>query len=587
MAFPEAFIEELVSRSEISDVVGSYVALTKRSGSNIFGLCPFHNEKTPSFSVSTDKQIYHCFGCGKGGGVINFIMEIENLSYPDAVRFLARRAGMEVPEDGEYRENRTRDRILKLNRDAARYYYKYLRSPEGKPVADYLASRRISGKVARDFGMGAAPDSWDSLLKAMTAMGYEKRELLDAGLAVKNAKGGIYDRFRNRLMLPVINVRGEIIGFGSRVIDKSEPKYLNSPENVVYSKRRALYGLNIAKNSKRPNIILCEGNLDVVTLHQAGFDNAVASMGTALTTEQTRLLARYTKELVICYDNDEAGQKATARALEVLKDSELSVKVLRLPNIVKDGVSVKQDADDFIKNHGADAFEALLSGSGTSAQYGLAVIAAKYDFSLDDHRVEFLKEASRFIAGLTSPVEREIYSVRAAEQAKVSPDVMKQEVNRAIKSRAGYQKKKQTQMVQSPDRNAQPKERTIRYENIRSARAEEGIIRLLLMEYVRPELCDIEPEEFSSPFLAKTYRIIKTRLSEGRPVSMDALTGQLESEEISRLTALLQQPENSAAAEGALRDYIGAVKRESLKRAAEESGDLRQMYLNAKENKHG
>ena len=312
--FSQSFLDELIARNDIVDVVGSYVALTPKGGS-YWGCCPFHNEKTPSFHVLQDKQFYHCFGCKKGGGVINFIMEIENLSYPDAIRFLAKRVNMEVPEDRESADaDRLRKRLLALNRDAARWYYDVLQSPDGAAVRAYLDKRAISRKIAVRFGMGASPDSWDALLRTMTGRGYTKQELLTAGLIVANKSGGFYDKFRNRLMLPVIDVRGDVVGFGSRVIDKSEPKYMNSTETPVYSKRRVLYGLNLAKKTKRPNMILCEGNLDVVTLHQAGFDNAVASMGTALTTEQIRLLGRYTKELVLCYDNDNAGQMEIGRA---------------------------------------------------------------------------------------------------------------------------------------------------------------------------------------------------------------------------------------------------------------------------------
>ena len=332
MAFPENFITELTERNDIVEVVSSYVRLSKRSGANLFGLCPFHSEKTPSFSVSPDKQIYHCFGCGKGGGVINFIMEVENLSFPDAVRFLARRAGMEVPEeDGDREAARRRQRLLALNRDAARFYYQLLRQPEGAAVRAYLEKRKILPATAVKFGMGASPDSWDALLTAMTAKGSTKSELVTAGLAVQGKNGRLYDKFRNRLMLPVVDTKGDVVAFGSRVLDKSEPKYMNSPETPVYSKRRVLYGLNLAKKTTRPNLILCEGNLDIVTLHQAGFDNAVASMGTALTTEQTRLLSRFTKELVLCYDNDNAGKAATEKALQLLNNSEFTVRVLQLP----------------------------------------------------------------------------------------------------------------------------------------------------------------------------------------------------------------------------------------------------------------
>ena len=444
MPFPQSFLDELVARSDIVDVVGSYVQLT-RKGSNLFGLCPFHSEKTGSFSVSPDKQIYYCFGCKRGGGVINFIMEEENLSFPDAVRFLAKRAGMEVPEeDGDREAGRRRQRLLDLNRDAARFYYQMLQQPEGRAVQEYLDRRKIRKATAVNFGLGASLDSWDALILAMTKKGYTKSELLDAGLAVQNRNGGLYDKFRNRLMFPVIDVRGDVVAFGGRVLDKSEPKYMNSQETPVYSKRRVLYGLNLAKKSKRPNIILCEGNIDVVTLHQAGFDNAVASMGTALTVEQTRLLSRFTKELVLCYDNDNAGKIATDRALEILNNSEFSVKVLQLPRRrTEDGELVKQDADDFIKFQGKDAFEALLSGSENGIEFRMAQVAGKYDLTNDEARVAYCGEISGLLAALDNPVEREIYTTRAAETAKITPEAMKLEVQRAFRRRAGRERRQE------------------------------------------------------------------------------------------------------------------------------------------------
>ena len=278
MPFPQSFLDELIARSDIVDVVGSYVQLS-RKGANLFGLCPFHSEKTGSFSVSPDKQIYYCFGCKRGGGVINFIMEEENLTFPDAVRFLAKRAGLEVPEeDGDRDAARRRGRLLELNRDAARFYYQALQQPEGAAVQAYLDRRKVTRATAVNFGLGASLDSWDALMTAMTAKGYAKSELLAAGLVVQGKNGRIYDKFRNRLMFPVIDERGDVVAFGGRVLDHSEPKYMNTQETAVYSKRRVLFALNLAKKSKRQGIILCEGNLDVVTLHQAGFDNAVASM---------------------------------------------------------------------------------------------------------------------------------------------------------------------------------------------------------------------------------------------------------------------------------------------------------------------
>ena len=563
--FSQTFLDELIARNDIVDVVGSYVSLTPKGGS-YWGCCPFHNEKTPSFHVLQDKQFYHCFGCKKGGGVINFIMEIENLSYPDAIRFLAKRVNMEVPEDRESADaDRLRKRLLALNRDAARWYYDVLQSPDGAAVRAYLDKRAISRKIAVRFGMGASPDSWDALLRAMTAKGYTKQELLTAGLIVANKNGGVYDKFRNRLMLPVIDVRGDVVGFGSRVIDKSEPKYMNSTETPVYSKRRVLYGLNLAKKTKRPNMILCEGNLDVVTLHQAGFDNAVASMGTALTTEQIRLLGRYTKELVLCYDNDNAGQLATQRALEMLNNTEFTVRVLKLPRRLVDGEYVKQDADDFIKFQGAPAFERLLSGSENGVEFRMSQVAAKYDLRSDQGRIDYTAEVSQVLSELDNAVEREVYANRAAEAAGLSPDAMRQEVERAARKRRYSDRKKRERQELNPAMTMQPAARGSRYTNLRSAMAEEGVIRLLHLDpTLFGDAPPLRPEEFSSPLLGKIYGAMWPRRYDRTGLS--ALTGELTGEEMSHLTTLLQKPESTANAPQALADYIRVIREEQAKR---------------------
>ena len=352
-------IDELVARSDIADVVGEYVHLTPKGG-NLWGLCPFHAEKTPSFSVSKDRQSYHCFGCGKEVGVINFVMEMEHLSYPDAIRHLAKRAGMGVPETGRSDEGRKKyRRALAANKAAAQFYHDYLKGPGGRAARNYLVQRRVSPKFTVKFGLGAAPGEWDALTKALTAKGFSKMELIDAGLAVAGKNGGVYDKFRSRLMLPVINVWGDVVGFTSRILPGLEgAKYLNSPDTVCFKKSQLIYALNFAKATKRPNLILVEGNIDVITLHQAGFDNVVATMGTALTSDHARTLSRYTKELVLCYDNDEAGKKSTDRVLNLLKNTDMTARVLHLPNAVgKDGKPLKQDPDDFVKKFGPAAFE--------------------------------------------------------------------------------------------------------------------------------------------------------------------------------------------------------------------------------------
>ena len=573
MAFPQSFLDELVARSDIVDVVGSYVALTKK-GANYFGLCPFHNEKTGSFSVSPDKQIYHCFGCKKGGGVINFIMEIENLTFPEAVRFLAKRANLPVPEDDGPQDgaDRLRRRVLELNRDAARWYYDLLCSPEGAAVQAYLDRRQIRKSIAIRFGMGASPDRWDGLLTAMTRRGYTKEELLAAGLVVNGRNGRLYDKFRNRLMLPVIDTRGDVVGFGSRVIDNSEPKYMNTTETITYSKRRILYGLNLAKKTRRPNIILCEGNLDVVTLHQAGFDNAVASMGTALTVEQTRLLSRFTKELVLCYDNDNAGQLATQRALELLNNSEFSVKVLKLPNRMVDGKPTKQDADDFIKNYGPAAFENLLSGSENGVEFRMTQIAARYDLTSDEGRIGYAGEMAEELCRLENAVERDVYTNRAAQTAGLSPEAMKLEVQRAFKRRAARDRKARERQELNLTRSLQPADRAIRYDDLRSAMAEEGVIRLLMQDdSLFPDQPPLREDEFSSPLLGRIYgELWRCR---GSGSSMAALSASLTPEEMSHLTTLLQKPESTANAPQALADYIRIIREEGVKRSGRSAMD--------------
>ena len=318
MAFPPSFIDELIARNPIEDVVGQYVNL-KRSGANMFGLCPFHGEKTASFSVAPDKGIYYCFGCHKGGGAVNFMMEVEGLSYPDAVRALAKRAGMQVPEDEQYQSRyRQQERLWALMKEAARFFHQKLYEPCGAQGLAYAQKRGLSKGILTHFGVGYAPDSWNSLVDAMRKKGYTDQELQDADL-VGQKNGRIYDRFRNRLMFPIIDVRGNVIGFGGRVLDDSKPKYLNTSETLIFNKRKNLFGLNYAKKSKLGYIILVEGNLDVITLHQYGFDCAVASLGTSLTEEHAVLLSRYTEQVVLTYDSDEAGQKAAQRAIPMLE----------------------------------------------------------------------------------------------------------------------------------------------------------------------------------------------------------------------------------------------------------------------------
>lgn len=559
MAFDERFLDELLSRSDIVDVVSSYVQLTKKSGSNQFGLCPFHSEKTPSFSVSSDKQIYHCFGCGKGGSSINFIMEMENLSFPEAVAFLARRYGMQIPEESpdEYRGKRTR--LLELNKDAARFFYENLRKPIGRSAVDYINARGISKEMVVRFGLGMAPDSWNTLFDEMRKKGYSPQDMLDAGLIKSGKNGGYYDAFRNRLMFPVIDVRGSVIGFSGRILGDGEPKYLNSPDTIVFKKSKNLFGMNLAKKSKLGKIILVEGNVDVVSLHQAGVDCAVASLGTSLTPDQARLISRYTDNAVICYDSDGAGMKAAQRAIDILEKTGLNVKVLQVPGA--------KDPDEFIKEKGSDAFKLLLERSENHIEYRIMAIRKKYDLDINEGRLGFLNEATELLSTLSNAIEREVYGGRIAELAGVTPEAVANEVKKAYKKRRNYERSKFERQSVRPSMTAQPAEKSLRYENVVSATAEEGVIRLLLLD---PSLIyktgELSKEDFTSDYLGRAFEEIKNRLTAGSAVSIPLLSECMSAEEIASLTGIVQKPEAMGNYEQAMSDYINKIKNEKLKK---------------------
>ena len=537
MAFPPAFLDELTARNPIEDVVGQYVNL-KRSGSNLFGLCPFHGEKTASFSVAPDKGIYYCFGCHKGGSVINFEMEIEGLSYPDAVRALAKRAGLEVPEDEQYQSRyRQQERLWALHKEAARFYHSQLYAPIGANALQYAAGRGMPKTILTKFGIGYAPDSWTALVDWLRAKGYTDQELRDSGLVTVSRKNGnLFDRFRDRLMFPIIDVRGNVIGFGGRIMndkDKSAAKYLNSPETLIFNKRKNLFALNLAKKSKLGYLILVEGYMDAIALHQFGFDCAVASLGTALTEDGANLLARYTEQVVLIYDGDEAGQNATKRAIPILEKVGLQVKVLQMRDA--------KDPDEFLKKFGADRFKLLLEESSNRVEYQLNAILKKYDLWDDDQKVKYLQESAELISTLGSSVQREVYGNRVAEAAGISADAMKLEVGRAYKRRTYQEKKKQEKIDLSPVRNLQPADKKLRYDNMKSARAEEVVLAQILKEpALLGEIPELKPEMFSSEFMGRAFSQLLSRYRQGLEVSLSGLT-DFTPEEMACLAGMIQR----------------------------------------------
>jgi len=549
MAFPPSFIDELLARNPIEDVVGQYVTL-KRSGSNLFGLCPFHGEKTASFSVAPGKGIYYCFGCHKGGGAINFMMELEGLSYPDAVRALAKRVGMEVPEDEQYQSRyRAQERLWALMKEAGRFFNEQLYTPAGAACLSYVQKRGLNKSIVTRFGIGFAPDSWQALVDAMRKKGYTDKEMIDADL-VGEKNGRIYDRYRNRLMFPVIDVRGNVIGFSGRVLDNSTPKYINTSETLIFNKGKNLFGLNLAKKSKLGYLILVEGNVDVITLHQYGFDNAVASLGTSFTDEQATLLSRYTEQVVLIYDGDAPGQKAARRAIPILEKTGIEVKVLQIPD--------NMDPDDYLRKFGPEKFKLLLEGSSNRVEYQLNTIAGKYDLKVDEERIKFIQEAAELISTLGSAAQREIYGHRIAEAGKISFDSMKLEVNKAFKRRMAKERKKQEKIDLAPAQAMQPKARSIRYENMKSAMAEEGIIAQVLRE---PGMFDyagsLSGSQFSVPLLGRVYEQLRARYRQKLDVSLGVLTDVSE-EEMSHLAGITHRHQGPANEE-AFRDCVRTV----------------------------
>ena len=579
MAFPPAFLDELVARNPIEDVVGQYVSL-KRSGGNLFGLCPFHGEKTASFSVAPDKGIYYCFGCHKGGGVINFQMEIEGLSYPDAVRALAKRAGMTVPEDEQYQSRyRAQERLWALHKEAARFFHAQLYAPVGAQALEYARGRGMSKSILTTFGIGYAPDSWDAMVKAMRAKGYTDQELIDSGLVTVSKKNGsLFDRFRDRLMFPIIDVRGNVIGFGGRIIknDSDAAKYLNSPETIIFNKRKNLFGMNLAKKTKENHMILVEGNIDVVALHQYGFDNAVASLGTSLTEEHAALLTRYTDNVVLIYDGDEAGQRATKRAIPILEKAGLQIKVLKMRDA--------KDPDEFLKKFGADRFRLLLEDASNRVEYQLDAIRRKYDLGEDDQRVRYIQECAQLISTLPSSVQREIYGHRVAEVGGVSFEAMSMEITKAWKNRQRREKKAQEKQSLAPAQASQPKSRAIRYDNVRSARAEESLIALAMKEpALLDQAAELKPETFSVALFGKVYAQMRERHDAGLGISASTLE-ELSADEAGHIAMVLQN-QSGPINEQAFRDCVRIIQSEHRKANVSSEADIMSVRKKMQERK--
>ncbi len=533
MALSDDFLTELRNRADIETTISSYVNL-KRAGRISKGLCPFHGEKTPSFTVYPDTQSYYCFGCGNGGDVITFIKNIENLDYIDAVRFLADKNGLDMPDENSYDStiNKRRLRMLEANREAARFFHKCLTTKEGAIGYQYFKNRGLSNDTIRKFGLGFAPDDFHALTNHMLKLGYTKDELVFANLARRSQKNenNVYDNFRNRVMFPIIDVKGNVIAFGGRVMDDSKPKYLNTSDTMVYKKSQGVFALNLAKKSGKDSLILCEGYMDVIAMHQAGFTNTVAGLGTALTSEQAHLLSRYASEIMIAYDADEAGQKAAARALTIFKNTPLKIKVLHL--------SGGKDPDEIIKNYGIEKMKAIINGAANEIEFALLREHSKYDVASDDGKRQYLQAAIKVLSNV-SAIDLEIYASRLAGELSVSKDIIVNEARRLAKRNTTVQQKKEfTQMVSQGDLldKLNPQRKTY----YRAAKAEEMLIALVMAnhEFIKDVLSKITADDFVTDFNGRIFKAVTDRISSGRSSEISFLYGELTEEELSAVAKI-------------------------------------------------
>lgn len=557
MALSDSFLQELKMKTDIEDVISTYVTL-KRRGATLVGLCPFHNEKTPSFTVYPATQSFYCFGCGAGGDAITFLKKIENLDYLDAVKTLAQRAGLQMPQEGfDDSLSKRRRRILEMNREAARFYHSVLLSPEGKVGYDYYIGRALSAATINHFGLGFAPNQWDALLKHMRAKGYQPAELVDAGLARKGQKG-YYDNFRNRVMTPIIDVRGNVIAFGGRVLDDSKPKYINTGDTLVYKKTNELFALNFAKDSKEDALILCEGYMDVIAMHQAGFTNAVAGCGTALTTEQVRLISRYAKEVILTYDADEAGQKALQKAMTLFDQTDVKV---RIPALVGG-----KDPDEIIRTYGRDKFKGMLEGASNETEFRLLALRRQYNLATTQGKIDFIGGALQILATLP-PVEQDLYVSRLSEELGVERQNMKVQLQDLVARQGNRREKREFNRIVQENMRKTARETMATDASLRKLRAENRLISLLLRYPDCSRLCkDFDPQWLTPGFAQRVFTLILQRLENGDGTELMDLRDRLTDDEMGRLSGIIARGGESADAKQEFSDCLQTIRAEQQKK---------------------
>lgn len=554
----DEFLDALHRANPIETVIGSYVQLKKR-GKNYLCSCPFHSEKTPSCTVFPDTQTFHCFGCGAGGDVITFVMQIENLNFIEAARLLAQRSGIEMPAySGNSQNSQRRTRIYEMNRIAANFFYLNLVNGQNKSGLKYFYDRRISPQTIKKYGLGYAPDSWDTIIKLLHSKGYSDEEIIDSWLGGRSQKtGNMFDMFRNRVIFPIIDLRKNVIGFGGRVLDDSKPKYLNTAKTPIFDKGSNLFSLNFAKSSDSKKMILCEGYMDVIAVNQAGFENVVATLGTAITPAQARLISHYAEEVIIAYDSDSAGQTAARKAINHFSDVGVRATVIHMEGA--------KDPDEFIKKFGCDRFRMLLDNSRDANDFMLDKCENGLDLDTEAGKIELLKRASSVLAGISSPIEREIYISRTSKKGGIPVDVLKAHIDAILsKSRKQEKNKIWNSMVSGMTRR-NDKINPEAVTSSKEANAEEQIIYFLLRH---SEECNeiqklILPECFMTSFNRKVYSAILEHIKNNEQFSVSMLTGEFSPEEWGRISGILAKYENANINMQVVSDCAGVLKKAS------------------------
>ncbi len=557
MPLPDSFLQELTQRNPIESLISGYVQV-KRRGRNLVGLCPFHGEKTPSFTVYPENNSFYCFGCGAGGDVITFVKRIENLDYRDAVKFLADRAGMKMPEnDVDDTMSRLRTRVLEANREAARFFHACLYSPAGKMALDYYHSRGYTDATIRRFGLGYATDDFNSLRDALRKKGFKDEELTTAFLCARSRRNNsLYDIFRNRVMIPIIDIRGNVIAFGGRVLDDSKPKYINTSDTPAFKKTQNLFALNVAKAAAGQQLILCEGYMDVIALHQAGFTNAVAALGTSFTADHARLVARYAKEAILIFDADGAGQKGTQRAIGLLRETGVDIRVVTIP----DG----KDPDEFIRKNGADRFRVLLDRSANDVEYRLIRAGQKYDLSQSGDKVSYLREASEILSELQSPVERDVYAGKLAAQMDVRKDAILQQIQRFAAQKRKQQEKKQLGELVKKAENLTGQANPEAKSHPRAAAAEEALIGMLILhpDRIRRVRETLAPDQIVTAFNRGVYSWLLDRDAAGLGVELIHMAESYSDSEMGYISRMLRDAQERRELPDELANYERVILQE-------------------------